>query len=43
MIINDFYVEDISVFPFKADAPLGINPDTVLTLPVVGIRGNNWV
>jgi len=34
MIINDFHVMSISFYPFKTDAPLVIDADTVLSFAI---------
>lgn len=34
MIVNDLDIERVSVFPLEADAPLLIDPDTVLALAI---------
>jgi hypothetical protein len=34
MIIHDFNIKSVAVFPSKADSPLVIDPDTVLALPM---------
>lgn len=38
MIIGDFHVECVRVVPTKADAPLGVDADRMLTLTVIGKR-----
>jgi hypothetical protein len=35
MVVNDLDIECIVVLPFKADAPLLVDPDAVLTLAIV--------
>ena len=34
MIIHNFHVKCIAIIPNKADAPLQINTNAILTLPV---------
>jgi hypothetical protein len=34
MIVNNFHVVSISVVPMKADSPLIVDPNAVLTVPV---------
>lgn len=36
MIVGDFYVVGVSIFPAKADAPLLVNADAVLAFAVAG-------
>jgi len=34
MVVDDFDIVGISLFPTKAESPLIVNLDTVLTLPI---------
>jgi len=34
VIVDDLYVVSIAPFPIETDAPLVIDPDTMLTLPI---------
>lgn len=34
MVIRDLYFESMAILPTKADAPLFVDPDAVLTLPI---------
>ncbi len=36
MIVGDFYIEGIAVFPAEAYPPLIVDPDAVLTLSITG-------
>jgi hypothetical protein len=38
MVIADFDIFGISILPAKANAPLVVDPDRVLTAPVTGKR-----
>ena len=34
MIVGDFYLDHVAIYPFEADPVLLVDPDTVLTLTV---------
>lgn len=36
MIVGDFHIQGVAVFPVKANPPLIVYPDAVLTLPIPG-------
>ena len=36
MIVGDFHIQGVAVFPVKANPPLIVDPDAVLALPIPG-------
>jgi len=45
MIIDDFHVEGVALLPFKADSPLFVDANRVLSLPFTseGVKHVSWV